>query len=244
MSQALEIIEAYFLHQLDAEARQQFETRCSTDALFAQEVALYIAMRQAARTELLAQKQQTWAAAEAVPAAHTPLPPVKRLAVLRWLPYVAAACIIFIIAIFISSSSPHSMAAEYVSVYNQSIGQTMDASRDSLQLGIAAYKKEDYTAALAIFEGLQQSNPNNSDVVKYTGLTYLMQEKYDNALQEFNKLAAMKDLYSNSGNFWKAITLLHRNKEGDKEQGKKLLEQVVQQNEEGSQPAKELLNSW
>jgi len=64
------------------------------------------------------------------------------------------------------------------------------------------------------------------------------------ALQQFDELANMKDLYSNSGDFLKAVTLLERNKPGDKEEAKKLLQKVVHENEDGSQEAGEWLKKF
>jgi hypothetical protein len=44
--------------------------------------------------------------------------------------------------------------------------------------------------------------------------------------------------------FLKAVTLMQRNKQGDKEKAKQLLEQVKDQNLEGSKEAEEWLRKW
>lgn len=62
---------------------------------------------------------------------------------------------------------------------------------------------------------------------KFIGLVYLVTNNYDKVLQQFEELATRKDLYRNPGLFLKAVTLLNRNREGDKAQAKGLLERVV-----------------
>ena len=117
----------------------------------------------------------------------------------------------------------------------------MDASRDSLQLGIAAYNNKDYNRALQLFTGVEKNDTANSDAKKYAGLAYLQQQDYDKAIQQFDELSNMKGLFSNAGDFLKAVSLLERNKSGDKEEAKQLLQKVVTDKEEGSEQAEEWL---
>ena len=80
----------------------------------------------------------------------------------------------------------------------------------------------------------------NSDAKKYTGLTYLQQGNYDKAIEQFDALSNMK-LFSNPGDFLKAVSLLERNSPGDKEAAKKLLQKVANNKEEGSEKAQDWL---
>ena len=67
---------------------------------------------------------------------------------------------------------------------------------------------------------------------------------YDKALEYFTILEADTGLYSNPGKFYKAITLLKRNKDGDKDAAKLLLEQVRDENLEGKKEAEEWLKKF
>jgi predicted Zn-dependent protease len=114
----------------------------------------------------------------------------------------------------------------------------MDGAPDSLQTAIAAYNSTDYQKALLLFNALQISHPGNSEEKKYAGLCYLVTKSYDKALQQFDELHNMPNVFSNEGDFLKAVTLLQRGAPGDELQAKQLLQRVVNENEEGSATAK------
>ena len=67
-----------------------------------------------------------------------------------------------------------------------------------------------------LFKSIEKNDAQNSDVKKYAGLTYMQKEEYDSALQQFDELSNMKGLFSNSGDFLKAVALMGRNKPGDR----------------------------
>ncbi len=238
MSDTLGYIDAYFNQELEGSDQKEFEARCSLDESFAEEVAFYISARQAAREELLKQKQQQWQSDIA-----QQKKPVKKSIVLRLVPYAAAACLVFAIAFYFlfQSQSQQRLAANYVQDNYSSLRQSMDASRDSIQSGIAAYNNKEYQRALALFEWVGKNDSENSDAKKYAGLAYLQLKNYDKALERFKELSAMKVAY-NAGDMLQASTLLQRNAPGDKEAAKALLQKVVSENEEGSNKAKEMLD--
>jgi hypothetical protein len=97
---------------------------------------------------------------------------------------------------------------------------------------------------LQIFENICHSQPENSNAKKYACLVYLLTKNYEKALERSDELAGMKDVYSNQGLFLKAITLLQRNKRGDKAQAKQLLERIVNEKAEGRREAERWLKEW
>lgn len=151
----------------------------------------------------------------------------------------AAACLLFAVAIyfFYRPETPHQLANKYIMEHIIQLSQTMNASKDSLQQGIAAYNNKDYKTALQIFGEIYRSNPQNFLAKKYIGFVYLAAENYDKALQQFNELANTAGVYKNPGLFLEALTLLQRNEQGDEEQAKQLLEKVVKEKTEGSREA-------
>jgi tetratricopeptide (TPR) repeat protein len=246
MQNTWEYIENYFTRTLSSEERKKFEKRIEQDGAFAKEVAFYLTARSAAHEVLMEEKQRSFAVA-GIPVSKTAKPaPVRRMQLRKWLPYVAAACLILVIALYFifQSPTPAQLAASYVhDTYNQ-LSLTMDASRDSMQLGIAAYNNQQYALALSYFGGMANSHPESYSAKKFAGLSYLQLKDYDHALEQFKSMAAMKGLFSNEGDFLMAVTLLLRNANGDKEQAKALLRKVVNEKEDSSDKAKEWLDKW
>jgi tetratricopeptide (TPR) repeat protein len=244
MPGTIEYIESYFQQTLSSEDRVAFEARCEKDEAFAKDVAFYITARQALREELLGQKVAEWKNEDAVREETAPVISMnkRRTTFGKWAAYVAAACVVLAISVYLFEvrTTPQKLATAYI---NNTLSQTMDASHDSIQLGIAAYNDKEYERALQLFEGVEQRDPSNSDAKKYAGLTYLQKQDYDKAMQQFDKLSNMQ-LQSNPGDFLKATTLLVRNKQGDKEEAKALLQKVVNEKEEESKKAEEWLKKF
>ncbi len=245
MSNTSEYIESYFQQTLSSEERVTFEKRIQTDETFAKEVAFYVATRQALHEELLKQKTASWKD-EKLQEETAPIVSMAKKSILsKWFTYAAAACLFLVLSVYLfeAKTSPRRLAASYVKTNFSSLSQTMDASRDSLQLGIAAYNNKNYNRALQLFNGVEKNDSANSDAKKYAGLVYLQQQKYDKAIQQFDALANMK-LFSNPGDFLKAVSLLQRNKPGDKKEAKQLLQKVVNEKEEGFDEAGKLLKKF
>lgn len=244
MPDNLEYIESYFRQALNAEEKQAFEKRCETDEAFAKEVAFYIVTRETLREDLLAKKQQEWKVLKTEEESAPVISIAKKSTLSKWIMYAAAACVLVVASMFLfeMQSSPQRLASQYIN--NIDLSQTMDASHDSLQLGIAAYKNKDYTKALGYFEGVTKQDSANSDAKKYTGLTYIQLNNYDKAIEQFDALANMQGLYYNPGDFLKAVALLKRNKAGDEETAKILLQKVVNENESEKETAEEWLKKF
>lgn len=240
MNDTIEYIEAYFRKQLTDDENRRFEKRCVEDELFATEVARYVSLKEAIRQQLLEQKKQEWTS-DRYSNKDTALLPVRTI-LRKWLPYVAAASLIITVSLYFvyNSGRPQQLASLYITEHFVQLSQTMDASGDSLQQGIEAYNNKNYRTALQLFNKVSRDHPGNSKAKKYTGLVYLVTKDYDKALQQFDELSS-KGLYHNPGLFLKAVTLLKRNKQGDKAEAKKLLEQVVEQKAEGSREAEQWL---
>ena len=241
--ETIEYIDSYFKQTMDAGERHVFEKRCEEDDAFAQDVAFYMMARESLREELLQQKQSAWRTKntkniiDELPF----IPTLKKSLTSRWIAYAAAACLVLAASVYFfeANTSPKKLAENYIRTNYSNLSQTMDASHDSLQTGIEAYNNKQYDSALQLFLGVQKNDPLNSDAKKYAGLAYLQKNYYDSALQQFDELANMKGLFGNPGDFLKAVTLIERDKPGDKEMAEKLLQKVVAKKEEGSNKAAE-----
>jgi hypothetical protein len=244
--ETLEYIDNYFQQNFTEAEKKIFESRCESDKAFAEEVAFYVTSRGILKDELLLQKQSQWKMKETNKSGDLfSIRSIKKITGAKWI-YAAAACLLLAFGtyFFERSSSPSSLADNYIQNNFSRLSLTMDGSKDSMQTGIADYNNAQYNKALPMFEGVYKSHPENSDALKYAGIVYLVTKDYDNALQKFDELANTKGLFSNSGMFLKAVTLLHRNKEGDKAEAKQLLQQVKDQNLDGSKDAEEWLKKF
>ncbi|MBW3468499.1 hypothetical protein [Arthrospiribacter ruber] len=157
-----------------------------------------------------------------------------------------AAMFIMIMAayflLFQSTSDHQDMAKDYFSANFAELSQTMGATEDKIQNGIAAYNQKNYQGAKVYFYEALESSPNDSEAIKYLGLTHLALKEYDEALLNFENLASIPNLYINPGMFYQALTLMLRNETGDLERAKGLLGNVIANNAEGSRQAKEWLD--
>ena len=79
---------------------------------------------------------------------------------------------------------------------------------------------------------------------KYAGIVSLRLGKYDKAINYFLQLENFPRLHANPEKFYRALTLLKRNLGDDKKEAKKLLEQVVENDLEGKESAKKILDKW
>lgn len=246
MNETLDYIDAYFQKQLSEAEKDRFEERCVRDEDFAADVAFYISSREAVRQKLLEEKTKAWSAEEgAGDGKVVAMGPARQKPFARWLAYAAAACVTIFIGLYFlyPSATPQTLAHAYVKETLSHLDHTMDGSRDSLQQGITAYNDGRYDEALALFAGVYKAHPDNSDALQYAGRVYLQQKAYDKALAQFGELSGKK-LFSNWGPFLTAVTLLDRNRAGDKEAAKALLEQVRDQHLDGEKEAGEWLRRW
>jgi tetratricopeptide (TPR) repeat protein len=246
MPDTLEYIEAYFKQTLNREERTAFEIRCVNDETFAKDVAFYLTTRQALRETLLEQKNEDWKDKADEEEITPVIPIVKRPLFQRYITYAAAACLLLAVSVYFfeANKSPQMLASNYVKENYSGLSQHMSGDKDSMTLGIAAYNNKDYDKALLLFQGVEQRDSLNDDAKKYAGLAYLQQKNYDKAIQQFDELANMKNLFSNSGNFLKAVALMERNKPGDKEEAKQLLQKVVTEKEDDSDKAAEWVRKF
>lgn len=243
MSDRLAYIDAYFQKELNETERKAFEQECTTNENFAEEVANYVMARQVVREQLLKQKQEEWKSIAHDGRLQKEKTPVRKLIVKRILPFAIAASVLFAVVMLYmnNGNNPQQYASKYVSEHYIRINPTMSTTKDSLSTAIEAYNNKEYQQALKYFSAMQKSNPADPDLIKYSGFVYLMTKEYDNALQQFNELAGIEDIKNNPGRFLSAVTLILRNKDGDKAAAKQLLQQVIDKKLEGYEDAGKLV---
>ncbi len=239
----MELIENYFRGALGVGERKSFEQRIQDEASFAEEVAFYISANNILRQRIDEEKKQRFRDLYQQQKAASVTTPVVKI----WR-YVAAASIVIVLLLATwlirsNKTSPQQLAGNYIKQNWKTLPVTM-GTEDSLDLGVTLYNSGRLREALPIFETLSNTHPENTDAKKFAGIVYLRLDEYDKALEYFSGLEANKNLYSNPGKFYKAITLLRRNREGDIDAAKLLLEQVRDENLEGKNEAVEWLTKF
>ncbi|MEO8412439.1 MAG: hypothetical protein ABI472_02220 [Ginsengibacter sp.] len=239
----IEYIEGYFKGNHDAAQKKDFEKKILEDALFAEEVAFYISANGVIQEQLQKEKKQRFREIYEQQKVISIKQPVTSI----W-KYLAAACVIVAVLLttwFFSSAknSPRQLADTYLQQNWQTLPVTM-GKPDVLQTGIQFFNSGNLPGALNVFESLVKTNPENNAAEKYAGIVSLRLGDYDKALKYFTMLEADTNLYSNPGKFYKAITLMERNKSGDEDAARLLLKQVKDGNLEGKTEAAEWLKKF
>lgn len=232
----MEYIESYFKGINSNAQTQQFEKRIIDDPLFAEAVAFYISANGLVEQQVQNEKKQRFREIYDERKVISIKQPVKYI----WR-YMAAASVVAAVILLTwfrtgDNRSSQELADKYIQQNFQTLSVTM-GNQDSLQIGLNLFNSGQYSESLQVFETLLKNDPANSNVKKYAGIASLRMENYNKALVFFTDLEANTSLYSNPGKFYKAITLLKRNKNADKQEAKALLETVIEKNLEGRNQA-------
>ena len=239
MENGMEYIEGYFSKEMPAEEIKKFEQRILEDPIFAEEVAFYLSARQVAQDQGSAEKKERF---REIYLQHKPSGTVRRLGRSTW--YMAAAAIVAALIfgwyLYLRPANPGQLASRYIEQHWQTLGVSMSSREDSIQTGLRLYNEGKWQEALRQFESILQSGAPGFEVKKYAGIVALRLKDYDKALVYFSELSNYK-LYANPGLFYEAVTLMERNRSDDPQNAKQLLLQVVQNDLEGKETAREWL---
>ncbi|GAB3515662.1 tetratricopeptide repeat protein [Emticicia fontis] len=228
MEDELALIESFFNDELSAQARQEFEKRCSTDPAFAETVAAYVKAKYASKKLHWQERKADFEELRKKPKPSMVVKPVFRY----WIAAVAAVCIAILSWLYLREPDLTKLANAYVDENFQVLGTTMSADKNTFKQAIALFNKGELAEAAKMFDSLAEYN--NPEALKYAGISYLRLGNYTLALEHFETLQK-QNLQSNPGTFYKALTLLQRNQNNDLTEAKKLLEKVKNEKSEGWQ---------
>ncbi|MFL5810014.1 MAG: tetratricopeptide repeat protein [Flavisolibacter sp.] len=245
MSETLEYIDRYFNGELSLPEKKDFENRCEADPVFAQDVAFYIQVRAGLKTEIYQQKTNQFA--EQYTELSTAAPKSTHGVIRRMMPAIAAAaaaCLVIFIGwqFFSKEASSQQIAEQYIDKNMKVLSVPMGTTRDSVDLAITAYNDKNYKQAETILQAVASNHPDNAEAVKYLGIVYLVTGNYDQAIIQFETLSKNSQLFANPGLFYKAVSLMKRDKHGDKENAKRLLNEVITNDLQGKKEAEAWVN--
>jgi len=238
-----EYIDQYFSGSMPAEEKQIFEKRIQSDESFAEDVAFYVSAMAVARESGEAERKEKLRELYEVKTEQKD----GKIINLGWLkPVMSAAAVLLIFFLgwtfFLKPASVQQLADEYIKNKFSEQPVQMGKSEDSIEIALGMFNKSEFEEAGKLADKMLISNPADPDALKLTGIVSLRLGNYDKALISFQKIADQPGLFSNMGLFYKAITLMKRDRSGDRENAKQLLKKVVEQKLGGNEIAEEWLN--
>jgi tetratricopeptide (TPR) repeat protein len=233
----LEKIDKYFNNELSLSERQDFENELVNNNELKENVSLYLNTRTAAKQ--LADDKRRGDFEELRKKLSQKSGDSGKIKPMIWLSGLAAS-VVLVVGFWWFSRTPDVatdvLANTYIQEHFQNLPVKMDASADSLQMGLRLFNEQKLSEAQIVFENILKRKHNDSEATKYAGITALRLKNYDKAIQYFKVLASQKDLFANPGKFYQAITLLQQSPINKKE-AEVLLKEVVDNGLEGKEEA-------
>ncbi len=237
----LEKIDKYFNNELSLSERKDFEIQLVKDEELKENVSFYLNTRTAAKQ--LADDKRREEFEELRKKISQKSGDSGKIKPMIWLSGLAAS-IVLVVGFWWFSRTPdlgtNVIADTYIQEHFQNLPVKMDASTDSLQMGLRLFNEQKLIEAQIVFENILKRKNNDSEATKYAGITALRLKNYDKAIQYFKILASQKDLFANPGKFYEAITLLQKSPINKKE-AEVLLKEVVDNGLEGKEEALKML---
>jgi tetratricopeptide (TPR) repeat protein len=237
----LEKIDKYYNNELSLSERQDFENELINNEELKENVSFYLNTRTA--TKQLADDKRRAEFEELRKKISQKQANSGKIKPMIWLSGMAAS-VILVAGFWWFSHTPDlatdAIANTYIQENFQNLPIKMDASADSLQMGLRLFNEQKLSEAQIIFENILKRKNNDSEATEYAGITALRLKDYDKAIQYFKILASQKDLFANPGKFYEAITLLQQSPMNKKE-AEILLKDVVDNGLEGKEEAAVIL---
>jgi len=210
----IDIIENYLAGNLSAEDSKEVEHRLLTDQEFAQRLAIFKALPHLAseashdfRNELegIYQEYQQENKASGTVSRRTLLMAAS-LALL-------VSVIGLLIWLLPSSLTPQEMYTAHFTVPADNITvRNEEGIAPNLQSAMEAYNKQVYTEAVAKFDNILENEPTNVPVLFYSGVSYLILEESEKAVQNLQKAVQANDTtYKLTATWYLGLAYLKQN---------------------------------
>ena len=242
MEDHMQYIDDFFQGKLPDDEARAFEEKILKDPALAADVAFYLSAKQSARDLVDEEKKKRYKEIYSTTNGfHKKTEPARviRMKFARVAMVAAIALAIIVTTILYNRSDTTDLANNYIKKNYTELSVTM-GTEDDLQKAIELYNKEKYNESLAAFEAIIKKDSTSAKAVQYAGISALHIPDYDKALYYFKQLEGFRSQFSNPAVLLQAVTLMKRNKDGDKQQAKLLLQRVKNENLDG----KELTEEW
>ncbi len=236
----LEQIDKYFNNELSLSERKDFEHQLATDAELADNTAFYLNANLAAKNLANEKRKAEFDTLRQGISSR----PVRKIKPVSWAVGIAAS-ILLVVGFWRINQASETNTDEFANIYIQehfeNLPVKMDANADSLQMGLRLFNEKKLKEAQRIFEAILYRKNNDSESIKYAGITALRLGEYDKALEYFRSLGKQTNLFSNPGKFYEAITLM-KQQPVNKKEVEDLLQEVIDNNLEGKSEAEKISN--
>lgn len=234
----LEQIEKYLNQELSLSERQGFENQLLTNKELANELAFYMQAK-TANKEIAREKRKAEFEELRNEISSRSSGKIKPMI---WISGIAASVILALgFWWFSNTNTPNAdiLADKYIQEHFDNLPVKMDGNADSLQMGLRLFNEQKLSEAQSIFEDILRRKNNDSEAIKYAGITSLRLKKYDKAIGYFQSLSRQKNLYSNPGKFYEAVALI-KQQPANKKEVEVLLKEVIDNNLEGNVEARKI----
>lgn len=237
----LEKIDKYFNNELSLSERQDFEIQLVKDEQLKENISFYLNTRAAAKQFADDKRSVEFEALRKTLSQKSK--DSGKIKPMIWLSGLAASAVL--VVGFWWFSQTHDLATDalantYIQENFYNLPVKMDATADSLQMGLRLFNEQKLSEAQTVFENILKRKNNDSEATKYAGITALRLKDYDKAIQYFKVLASQKNLFANPGKFYQAIALLQQSPMNKKE-ADILLKDVIDNGLEGKEEALKML---
>ena len=223
----LEKIDKYFNNELSLSERQDFDIQLVKDDELKESVSFYLNTRTAAKQ--LADDKRRVEFDELRKNLSQKSAVSGKIKPMIWLSGLAASAVL-VVGFWWFFRTPDlatdMLVDTYIQEHFQNLPVKMDASTDSLQMGLRLFNEQKISEAQVIFEHILKRKNSDSEAIKYAGITALRLKNYDKAIQYFSILGWQKNLFANPGKFYQAIALLQQSPMNKKE-AEVLLKEVI-----------------
>ena len=129
----------------------------------------------------------------------------------KWIPILAAACLLVVGALFFFNQSDDLYALP--ELHSEIVrGQEENVVYEN---GVKAFNAKDYSVARLQFESLISSNPTQAQYQYYLGLTFLGEENLKSSIEILLPIASGESVFANEAKYYLAIAY-HKNSENNK----------------------------
>ena len=231
-------IEKYLNDEMSLPERQVFENQLLTNNELAEEFAFYLQAKMANQAIAKEKRRVEFEKLRKEISNRAS----RKIKPMIWISGIAASVILVVGFLGLSHTdtpNPAEYADTYIQEHFENLPVKMDGNTDSLQMGLRLFNEQKLIKAQIIFEDILRRKNNNPEATKYAGITALKLQNYDRAIGYFQVLSQQTNLYANPGKFYKALALMKKHPM-NKKAIEKLLNEVIDNNLEGNEEAKEI----
>jgi tetratricopeptide (TPR) repeat protein len=216
-----DIIDLYLSGKVDDEAKKQFEKELEENEELANEVKLYKNIDNEMSNYFQNSDDENLLRKNLTDLNNTHFFELKKSKIIKfnkwWLAAAAAAILILVLILNPFSNSNKinnkTIYAQFTSKVDALPSADRGSNLDSLIYDATAfYNQKKYSEALPLLIKAIDYKKNDTELQLATGICFLKTEKFEQAINIFNKIANSESVFKDKANFYKALIYLNQNK--------------------------------